>query len=342
MSVRTLVLEWIEYLIHERGLAKNTVKMYRSWSGYYLNWCDEQGFADTLEERLKNANLRAYVLHQSKRGLRPRSIRNCIMPLRQLCTYCLDQGHLTESPIGTIKLPKKDPVVRPTVTAEQLQSIINAASRQRSVAAAARDAAMISAIIMTGVRFQELLDMKVGDVNLADGGILIQHGKGNKSRAIWPPQDCMDAIRRWLEVRDKNCKHDWLWAYDIGRRVGVSAFREIWEDTRIRAGVETRIRPHDCRHAFAARMLKSGATIREIQASLGHSQMSTTFVYLAMGDEPAKAMQEFGALTSPALQEPQSPKSVPQPERTSVPQKSHPEEIKVKRTRAFFRLRRAG
>ena len=344
MSVRDLVSEWIEHLVHEKGLAKNTVKMYRSWSGYYLNWCDEQGFSDTLDERLKNANLRAYVQFQSKRGLRPRSIRNCVVPLRQLCSYCVDRGFLPESPITTIKMPKKDPVVRQTVHIEDLQAMIDAAGRQRNRTAAARDTAMLNTLIMTGVRFQELLDMHVEDVNVEDNALRIVNGKGSKSRVLWPPTECMDAILNWLAMRDKNCKHDWLWAYDIGRRVGISAFREIWDDTRIRAGVEATIRPHDVRHAFAARMLKNGATLREIQASLGHSQMSTTFVYLTMADEPAKAMQEHGGLTpiaTPPIQNEQIKANPPMPDRTKSDFRL-PDNGRRQKARAFFKMRRAG
>jgi integrase len=65
------------------------------------------------------------------------------------------------------------------------------------------------------------------------------------------------------------------------------------------------IQPHSLRHAAATRLLRNGANLRDIQAFLGHSDLTTTAVYLHSDEESQRKMAELGAL------QPAAPESRP-------------------------------
>lgn len=85
------------------------------------------------------------------------------------------------------------------------------------------------------------------------------------------------------------CRHDWLWAITVTRRLGYDALRRCVEEVKCIAGLRDHdnIHCHSIRRAFAQRMMQRGATIKAIQAAIGRSQAETTFVYLNMGEREA-------------------------------------------------------
>jgi len=156
-------------------------------------------------------------------------------------------------------------------------------------------------LIFCGVRFSELIAVKVSHLNLPDRTLLVASGKGSKSRMLYPPPECLNALSEWTAYRAKmGCRHDWLFAYDANRRVGKIAVREMLEDIKAIAGLASHdnIKPHSIRHAFATRLMENGADIRSIQAALGHADATTTLIYLHAAEQPAKAMAELASLTA--------------------------------------------
>jgi len=127
-------------------------------------------------------------------------------------------------------------------------------------------------------------------------------GKRAEIAPALPTPECLNALSEWLAYRSKlGCKHDWLLAYDK-RRVGEIAVREMLEDVKAIAGLADRdnIKPHSIRHAFATRLIEEGADIRSIQAALGHSDATTTLIYLHASERPAQAMAGLAGLDGPA------------------------------------------
>ena len=59
---------------------------------------------------------------------------------------------------------------------------------------------------------------------------------------------------------------------------------------------DPRVKPHSIRHRFATRLMERGATIKEIQACLGHADANTTFIYLHMKEQGATVMQGITVL----------------------------------------------
>ena len=110
-------------------------------------------------------------------------------------------------------------------------------------------------------------------------------------------------------------QHEWLWAYNAGRRVGDTSFRELLEEVKAAAGLQghENIKTHSLRHFFATLLDSNGAPLKVIQAALGHSSAQTTLIYLHNSEKDLQRMASFASLTLTPSQKPPAPN--PEPER---------------------------
>jgi integrase/recombinase XerD len=123
---------------------------------------------------------------------------------------------------------------------------------------------------MSGLRRSELLALKCRDVK--EGYLFVYGGKGDKDRVAPIPKKLS------LEILDYVCM------YGLGPSDRLFPIGKAWLDTLVKgyalkAGIDD-LTPHSLRHYFATRLLELGADLRSLQELLGHSDISTTAIYL--------------------------------------------------------------
>ena len=286
MSIEDVITEYLLYIRHERGLARRTCQVYTSWLHHFQGFLAECQYPDPALDLFCTPVLRRYLYALSERKLRPRSIRSAFNPIRGLGAFLVERGYLTTDPARAVLLPKKDAAHRVVTTDAEISRLLDACERMPTERQVALARGLISVLVYGGLRRQELLDLQLKDVNMTDKSILIRSGKGSKSRKIYPCTECLSALREWLSLRGE-CQHDWLWAYDRGRRVHHNALQSLLIQIKAIAGLKSasHIQPHSLRHAAATRLLRNGANLRDIQAFLGHSDIVTTAAYLHSDEE---------------------------------------------------------
>ncbi len=134
-----------------------------------------------------------------------------------------------------------------------------------------RNKAMILTFCYTGVRKQELLNLRVSDIDFERRLLLVRQGKGRKDRMIPLSERLIAPLRS--QCAGKNAR-DTVY-------VGLnprSVYRVITRLARA-CGLQG-IHPHTLRHYFATRLVELGVNIRVIQELLGHADLSTTAIYL--------------------------------------------------------------
>ena len=313
MLISDTVADYLRYAKHEAGLTQSSLTSYGSGLRHFLRWLESEGHhSPNLLEHFTTQILRQYLYAQSEKGKRPRSIRGDFSPLKALAVFLVDRGDLAANPVIGITLPKKDAPDRPVTSDAECVAILAACDRLRTPRRAAMARALLGVIIWCGLRANEALSVKVSDVSLERQTLTVVRGKGKKSRVLYPPSEALDALKKWLEERDhKPIETDYLFAYDPKRRIAYNGLLGLLREVKLIAGFGDRdhIMPHSLRRSFATRLMNKGATIRTIQSALGHSEAQTTFGYLAMASEPARAMADLGSLSEVSS----SPKVVPTP-----------------------------
>ena len=107
-------------------------------------------------------------------------------------------------------------------------------------------------------------------------------GKGAKRRTVPVGRKAVEALQRWLALRDASGARGEQAALFIGRNGTRLTAQSIWQRLRrrsLQAGLATPVHPHMLRHSFASHLLQSSSDLRAVQELLGHASITTTQVY---------------------------------------------------------------
>lgn len=178
-------------------------------------------------------------------------------------------------------------------------------SVDRSTRDGRRDYALLSLMFNTGVRVQELIDIKANDLQLSKPFSVRIFGKGRKERIcpIWP--ETAQLLRQFLEERGIDERQPvTVFTNHIGHpitRFGVRYLfaKHLRNATSLCPSLgQKRLHPHSMRHSTAVHLLKSGVDLSTIANWLGHSSVNTTNKYATMDLEMKRhALEKAKPLT---------------------------------------------
>ena len=153
-----------------------------------------------------------------------------------------------------------------------------------------RDKAMLEFAYATGMRVTEIISLNIDDVNLEEAYVICKNGK--KQRIIPLGTMSLKALKEYIdEARDiliKNENEKALFVNINGGRLTRQGFWKIIKFYKEQAHISKDITPHVLRHSFATHLLQNGADLKAIQTMLGHSDISSTQVYMQFQDEGLK------------------------------------------------------
>lgn len=146
-----------------------------------------------------------------------------------------------------------------------------------------RDRTILEILYSTGIRSNELRNLTVDDVNLEDGYLRINNGKGDVDRVVPIGEISAKYLRNYLlEIRPLLVKKKLLKELFIskkGNKFGKDTLRLIVKKYAKFAEAKKTVSPHTWRHTCATHMLQNKANIRHIQELLGHKSLDTTMRY---------------------------------------------------------------
>ena len=141
-----------------------------------------------------------------------------------------------------------------------------------------------------GMRVTEIISLNVEDVHLDEGYVTCKNG--NRQRNIPLGQMAIKTLKEYLEesrgILVKNDKEQALFVNINGGRLTRQGFWKIIKYYKEQAHITKDITPHVLRHSFATHLLQNGADLKAIQMMLGHSDISSTQVYMQFQDEGLK------------------------------------------------------
>lgn len=282
-----VVTGFLRHLEAELNFSPHTVAAYRRDLRDWEHWATDGGARQLNALDMTVADLRAWLGHESRRGLAGSSVKRKASALRTFYHYLLERGMIASSPAETLvtpKLPKPLPVF---VKPGEMQTLLaEDDARARTPFEAARNRLIIDLLYSTGLRCQELIDLRDAWADTVAGTLRVM-GKRRKERIVPVGRQLCDDIDAYRSVRDTEGLSPS--AGDTDGRLIVSLRGEPMSHTGVynvvhrmmeQAGVHaSRLSPHVLRHSCATDLLNAGADLNSVRELLGHRSLATTQIY---------------------------------------------------------------
>jgi len=274
-TLEARVDQYLGHLAQERRLSARTVDAYRRDLGVFAEFCKSRGIA--AFSAVTAADIRALAAQRAAAGLGGRSVQRLLSASRGLFNYLLREDLVTTNPALGVKAPRAKRKLPKSLDAELTEQILEQAPEDPLEI---RDQAMLELFYSSGLRLAELVSLDLGDVDLAEGAARVT-GKGAKSRLAPIGRKAVQALERWLAIRDGfgECGEPALFLGHRGGRLGARAVQLRLRRWVQRNGLLTPLHPHMLRHSFATHLLEASGDLRAVQELLGHADISTTQIY---------------------------------------------------------------
>jgi len=284
-----LIVAFFDFLKLEKGLSNNTIVSYASDVKQFLKLIKSQTLLTQVNSELVND----YLAELNRQGLSAKSVYRKISSLKQLYTYLLKHKKIQKTPFQGIIMPKTGFNVPKPLSETQIGKLLNAPDQTTAIGF--RDKTMIELMYSCGLRVSELINLKLMEVNLNQGTLLIT-GKGQKQRLIPMGEYATDFLAKYLSqfrqalLKTKQCNYVFL-----SNRSKNMTRQTFWHSIKKYAQqveIYPLPSPHMLRHSFATHLLNHGADLRVVQMLLGHSSISTTQIYTLVAKEKLKEIHQ--------------------------------------------------
>ncbi len=276
---------FLEFLQNDKKVSDNTLQSYRRDIVYFTKYVEEgnMNYAKLNEEDIKN-----YLQHLQEVGKKASTVSRHLASIRSFYQFLVKNKKVKVDPTNNIQSPKVEKRVPSVLTAQEVELLLD---QPKDIdLKGTRDKAMLEFAYATGMRVTEIISLSVEDVNLEEGYVICK--SGSKERNIPLGTMSLKALKEYIEearpvlIRDENVSA--LFVNINGQRLTRQGFWKIVKFYKEQAHITKEITPHVLRHSFATHLLQNGADLKAIQTMLGHSDISSTQVYMQFQSDGLK------------------------------------------------------
>lgn len=271
------IAAFIAYLHNVKKMSKNTEMSYTRDLTKLRNFTDGKRLSD-----IELDDLNAYVAYLENASFAATTISRNIASIKAFFHYLMKEGKLFEDVSISLKSPK---IIKHTPGILSTSEIIRLLEQPNGDSPKeVRDKAMLELLYATGIRVSELIALRTVDVNMQLGYIVCKDSR--KERLIPFGDQAHAAMSRYInEVRESmvsNSECGLLFVNCMGKSMSRQGFWKLIKGYAKKAGIDSDITPHTLRHSFAAHLVENGADLKVVQEMLGHSDISTTQIYVKL------------------------------------------------------------
>ena len=290
-SPDTLIDQFLNYLLVEKGLAQKTLEAYSRDIIRYRNFLAENNSTAFSEEDAPL--ILKHLILLRKKGLQARSRARHLVAIRGFYRFLVQEKILRNDPARLIDLPKSGLKLPHVLSREEIELLLKAPDIRKPIGV--RDAAMLELLYAAGLRVSELINLKLQDINLEAGFVRI-FGKGSRERIVPIGSHAREKVSTYLKtVRSRRLKQTtspYLFIARAARPMTRQGFWKLLRRYSLQAGLKKKITPHSLRHSFASHLLEGGADLRAVQVMLGHVDISTTQIYTHVTRDHLKKLHQ--------------------------------------------------
>lgn len=274
--------EWMQ----TRNYSAGTIRNGRLYIGRFLAWLEERGVSEATEvtKPMLERYQRVLFRYRKKDG-QPLSVSGQhvrLTTIQGFFKWLCRRNYLTANPAADLELPKiGQRLPRAVLTAKEVEQVLNETDLSKPTGV--RDRAILEVFYSTGIRRRELAGLKLYDVDLERGTVLVRQGKGKKDRLLPLGQRAARWVRKYVEESRSHLivepdEKD-LFISNSGMGITPAILGNLVRSYVKKSGIAKTGSCHLFRHAMATLMMENGADTRYIQQMLGHARLNTTEIY---------------------------------------------------------------
>lgn len=278
---------FLEFLQEEKKLSDNTLQSYQRDILQYQEYVEKNkiNYAKAKQEDIKK-----YLEYLKEIGKKPSTASRNLASIRSFYQFLIRAKKAKHDPTQEIQSPKIEKRVPSILTSQEVELLLE---QPKDVdLKGIRDKAMLEFAYATGMRVTEIISLDITDVNIDGASVICRAGA--KQRNIPLGTMSLNALKEYIEqarpVLIKNENEQALFVNINGGRLTRQGFWKIIKYYKEQAHITKDITPHVLRHSFATHLLQNGADLKAIQTMLGHSDISSTQVYMQFQDESIKSI----------------------------------------------------
>lgn len=249
-------LQKLEEELRLRCYSPRTKAVYIGTVRAFLNFSQSDFFDENM--------IRKFLLYKEKNGSSALTLN---LYLNAIKFFYREILHLkTSINIKYAKRPQRLPVV---LTREEILKVLSVIQNKKHKL-------IISLAYGSGLRVNEVVNLRVGDLNFDDLTVHVREGKGMKDRISVIPEGIRDELKRFVFGSSGG---DFLFESERGGKLSTRTLQKVFGNALNKAGLQTSATFHSLRHSFATHLIENGVNLRFVQELLGHKNIMTTQRY---------------------------------------------------------------
>lgn len=275
-------LEWMRF----KGFSPDTLRTVNNPLWLFAQWLKDRGITRPRDvTKMMVERYQRYLIHYRKEDNAPlanRGIRARLTAVKAFFRWLTKNNHLLANPAADMEMPKVGlRLPKHVLSVKDVESILSQPDIQKTNGL--RDRAILETFYSTGIRRKELSRLKILDVDMDRGTIMISEGKGMRDRLIPIGERALAWIRKYLDDSRPHLAVEpdegILFLTKDGKRFRAESLTPLVRTYVKAAKIGNGGSCHMFRHTMATLMLEGGADIRYIQQMLGHARLESTETY---------------------------------------------------------------
>lgn len=290
-----LVDEFLTHLSVGNHYSQRTIESYGLDLRQFLQFLEEEEVNKL--EAVDHILLRKYLTALKQVKMAKSSIARKIACIRTFFKFLCKQGYLSDNPAKGVTSPRREKRLPEFMYPDEINALLTMPDQSQKLGI--RDQAILEVLYSSGLRLQEVVNLKMEDLDLSRGYLRV-FGKGSKERLTPLGGVANRVLQRYLrEVRpclltnassQAESQNNVFLNYRGTRLSGRSIQRMVLKYLKKLAILNRKITPHSFRHTFATHLLENGADLRAVQELLGHVDISTTQIYTHVTKERIRSV----------------------------------------------------
>lgn len=236
---------------------------------------------DVQLHKITSTTIREFQLSVQQTGVSARYQHGLMTAVRAFFNFCVRDELIEKSPVQGVKMPRVPHKVLPAVTDDEMKKAL-------AVCDNPRDKAILLTLVSSGVRANEVVNLKVKDFDLSRGQLFIDQGKMQRDRIAYVDPAACKAIAHYLNKRKKYRPDSALFASlrKNNAKINSQSIAQLFNKIQAKTGI-AHITAHGLRRTFAMRCLRNKIDVHVVAKLMGHTSILMLRQYLDVQDSDA-------------------------------------------------------